>query len=122
MAEVEGHKRRTCCARLQFFIFIVFFLTILGFAAQIGLMYQKDKGARKPMEYMEAAVKDALSVGRLFGKLSLNMGAKVCQASLGAVPAAELRRCLDLASATSSGAGKALRLCVEQLAAPEVSA
>merc|ERR1739838_374679 len=116
--ELEGIKQRSITARLKRSLLFVFILTILVAAARVGQMYQEDKGTRAPKQYLAVLADDAQRMLRLSRKATITLGAKTCEAVVGSVPEADLRRCLDLTASSDHGehGRKAqLRSCISQL-------
>lgn len=115
LGEITDLKQRTLGARIWRLVSFVVLLVILGAIARLAMLYRQDHGARGPVEYLAALAEDAYVAARLSRAVLVDLGAKVCDAAVGAVPAPDLRRCL--AAVPGSGA-EGLRLCVEQLVGP----
>jgi len=106
--ELRELRRQSVGARLWRLLCLIMVLLLVAVVARVGLLYSEQPG-KAPEAYLEQVKKDLTNVGHASHTVVVAAGSKVCELAVGAVPAADLQKCLAV------GGVSQVHECVEQL-------
>lgn len=93
--ELEGLKQQTLSAQLWRLFCCILIGVCIAAIVRLAVLYKTDGGASPSMIYIKSVAHEAFEIASISRTIISDVGGKVCEYTIGAVPASHLRYCLN---------------------------